>query len=401
MAPLEIVIVGGGPAGISTALSIARRRPDLTDRLAVLEKERYPRDKYCAGAIGARADRVLLALGARVDVPAVPIHGLSAALSITRRRVLVREEAAGRVVRRIELDHALALAARRRGVRVIEGARAARVAWAEGGVTVETSAGPFRARAVVGADGVGSVIRRAMGLPFGRVRAQVVEVDTEPTPADGPRDILHFDMRDRSSAGYAWDFPTLVDGRELVCRGAYVLHPDALGGAGAPVDPETLLRTRMAEMGLDLGRYRIKRFAERGLEPGLPISRPRALLAGEAAGIDPMLGEGIAQAIAYGELAGGYLAERLAEGDLRFHDWGERVRRARLGRDLRIRDHVMRRFYGPGRAAIERFLEDEPAFLRAGLRYFGGLPTRAPEVARAVASAALLAARIEARALLE
>jgi len=252
-----------------------------------------------------------------------------------------------------------------------------------------------------GADGVGSLVRRAMGLPFGRVRAQVVEVDTEPTPADGPRDLLHFDMRDRSGAGYAWDFPTLVDGRELVCRGAYVLHLDALAGAVAPVVPEPWLRARMAEMGLDLARYRIKRFAERGLEPGAPISRPRALLAGEAAGIDPMLGEGIAQAIAYGDLAGGYLADRLEDGDLRFHDWGDRVRRARLGHDLRVRDHAMRRFYGRGRGAIERFLEEEPAFLRAGLHYFGGLPPRAPDVLRAGASAALLAARIEARALLD
>jgi flavin-dependent dehydrogenase len=154
----------------------------------------------------------------------------------------------------------------------------------------------------------------------------------------------------------------------------------------------------MAEIGLDLGRYRIKRFAERGLERGLSIARPGAILAGEAAGIDPFLGEGIAQAIAYGALAGEYLAGKLEEGDLRFDDWGERVRRSRLGRDLRIRTEAMRRFYGRGRPSIERFLREEPAFLRAGLRYFGGLPASAPEVLRAVAMGALVAGWIEIEA---
>jgi flavin-dependent dehydrogenase len=179
-----------------------------------------------------------------------------------------------------------------------------------------------------------------------------------------------------------------------------VLHPDAIGGAGRPADPEAVLRGRLSEVGLDLGRYQVKRFAERGLERGIGIARPRALLAGEAAGIDPMLGEGIAQAIAYGALAGDYLAGKLEEGDLRFDDWGERVRRSRLGRDLRFRTLAMRRFYGPGRAAIERYLQAEPAFLRAGLRYFGGLPARPGEVLRAIATAALVAGRIEAGALL-
>jgi flavin-dependent dehydrogenase len=47
----DLAIVGGGPAGISTALR-PRRPPHL--RIVVLEKARYPRDKICAGGIGAR-----------------------------------------------------------------------------------------------------------------------------------------------------------------------------------------------------------------------------------------------------------------------------------------------------------------------------------------------------------
>ncbi len=405
----EVLIVGGGPAGTSAALALARRRPDLAGRIAVLEKERYPRDKYCAGALGGRADKALRAMGVRVDVPSVPVRGFSAAFRAGEVALRDGENGEngeiGRVVRRIELDHALALAARARGVRVVEGARVTRVAFGERGVVLESAAGAFEGRVVLGADGVGSVVRRAMGLPFGRLRAQVVEVDTEPVPADRPRDLLHFDLRDRSYAGYAWDFPTLASGAELVCRGVYVLHPDAVGavsaagaaGAAPPADPEVILRARLAALGLDLDRYRVKRFAERGLEPGLPIARPRALLVGEAAGIDPLFGEGIAQAIAYGALAGDYLAPRLAEGDLRFHDWTSRVRRSLLGADLRARRRLLGRVYveARGRDLIERSVLDQPPLLRLGMQYFNGGPFSAPNTLRAVVLGTILYGRLK------
>jgi flavin-dependent dehydrogenase len=426
MRELEVAIVGGGPAGLSTALFLAHSRPDLTDRIAVLERERYPRDKYCAGALGARADKILAGIGVTVAVPSVPIHGMSAAFQ--RGSIVVREPDIGRVVRRIEFDQALALAARARGIPVLEGAGVTAVAWdAEGrGALLETSEGPVRARVVVGADGVGSVVRRAMGLAFGRVRAQVAEVDTEPVASDDPaRDLLHFDLSLRDLPGYAWDFPTIAGGRSLVCRGVYVLSPraaparDQTQSPAPPSSPDPdvkeILRARLKSLGLDLDRYRLKRFAERGFEPSIELSRPGALLAGEAAGIDPMLGEGIPQAIEYGALAGLYLAEKLARGDLTFPDWTARVSASRLGQDLRIRAAFLERYYAKNakskdrsqntkpkidlRDPIERYVLTGPAFLRAGLRYFGGKPIGRVERLRALASAALFAPQVGLRAL--
>src|SRR5438874_1743250 len=78
-------------------------------------------------------------------------------------------------------------------------------------------------REKIGAGGVAGIVRRQAGLPRGALRAQVVELDTEAAPGDLPRDTIVFDFATRALRGYAWDFPTLVDDRPLVCRGVYAL----------------------------------------------------------------------------------------------------------------------------------------------------------------------------------
>ena len=45
----DLVIIGGGPAGLSTALHLQHLAPRLAERTVVLEAERYPREKICAG----------------------------------------------------------------------------------------------------------------------------------------------------------------------------------------------------------------------------------------------------------------------------------------------------------------------------------------------------------------
>lgn len=371
----EIVIVGGGPSGIATALFFAHAAPDLRDRLLVLERETYPREKICAGAVGARADRLLASIGVHVDVPSVPIQGLSVAAAGRRLSAHAQGSPIGRVVRRVEFDHALAEAARSRGVRIRAGVKVSDVSIDGAGVRLRTCQGELRARAVVGADGVGSVVRRALGLPRGAYMAQAVELDTPASATDLTRDLLHFDLEERDLPGYAWDFPTLVRGEPLVCRGIYELRAEGVPARpdDAPGTAERLLR-RTARQGLSCHGNALRRFAERGLSLQEPFARPRALLVGEAAGIDPALGEGIAQAIQYGAVAGPYLASSLRAGDLSFASFPEALRQSRLGTDLLLRARAVRWVYGPTRPIVERWVTGSRALAIAGMHYFAGKP---------------------------
>lgn len=376
---VRVAIVGGGPSGTTTALSIVREAPELAGRVVLFEKARYPREKPCAGAIGRRGDALLGELGVTIDVPSVHIDGISV---VTRAGAsIVAPGGVGRVVRRIEFDHALARAAIARGVTVRDGVAVEEVHDTGAGIVLRTTGGTVTADVVVGCDGVGSLVRRSLGVGAGKLRAQVLEVDTPPVVGDRARHLIHFDAVDRQLTGYAWDFPTIVDGEELVCRGIYRVKAGEDEGAA---DLSALLAERLESLGVDSRRGRDKRYAERGFDAVTRYAAGSRMLVGEAAGIDALTGEGIAQAIEYGVLAGRYLARKLRAaqtvvparaGPVDVADWHDVLTRSRLARDLRIRGRILRLYHGRWRDEIERFFADVPDALVLGAEHFAARPT--------------------------
>lgn len=363
MTEVDLLIIGGGPSGISTALHLQVAAPHL--RIVVLEAETYPREKICAGGIGARAFRKLEAIGVSVSCPMVNLNAI--ALKMGTETMLVRDPDLGVVVRRVEFDHAFAKVAIARGIEVRDGTRVTTVVVAEDHVRVETGCGDiYRARAIVGADGVSGITRRAAGFARAELRAQVVELDTEALATDQPRDTVVFDFTDRALNGYAWDFPTIVNDQPLVCRGAYVIH--TLG----PDSPKQRIDRYLTSRGLDLSRYKLKQYAERGFQPGAEIAKPRVMLVGEAAGIDIATGEGIAQAIEYGYVAGPFLARAFERDDLGFKSWGAHLSGRHLGWQLRVRHMAYEAYYGHRRDTIERWLPRMASLVNIGVQDFAG-----------------------------
>jgi hypothetical protein len=139
----------------------------------------------------------------------------------------------------------------------------------------------------------------------------------------------------------------------------------------------SLLDERLRAQGIDPSRCKNRRYAERGFEPALRVAQGHRMLVGEAAGIDPVTGEGIAQAIEYGVLAGRFVARRLTEagvGPIEVDGWHEVLRRSRLALDLRIRTRFVRLFYGPARPEVEQFLTESPDALFVGCQHFAAQP---------------------------
>jgi flavin-dependent dehydrogenase len=75
----------------------------------------------------------------------------------------------------------------------------------------------------------------------------------------------------------------------------------------------------------------------RWYQPLQRISSARVLLVGDAAGADPLFGEGISFALAYGELAANAIRAAFAAGDFGFRDYRWRVLRSEWGRNLLLR----------------------------------------------------------------
>jgi flavin-dependent dehydrogenase len=127
-----------------------------------------------------------------------------------------------------------------------------------------------------------------------------------------------------------------------------------------PQAPRALLRAALQEAlarrGVVLDHCEIKGHPLRWFHPRDAFSAPRVLLVGDAAGVDPLLGEGISFALGYGEVAALERRDAFARGDLSFGDYRDRVLHHRIGRSLRRRAAVAWLVYRIRSRGLLRFL---------------------------------------------
>lgn len=335
MRSIDVVIVGGGPAGLATALHLLRQDPAWADRCLVLERERYPRHKLCGGGITPFGLAQLRRLGLRLKVPYVPVRELH--FCYRGRTIRLPGDPALVVVRREAFDAWLAQEARARGVQVLEGQRVLGLERTPDGLMVHTERETFLARAVVGADGSKGLVRRAQGAAAQPPRAaRLLEVLTpasgaEPEFVEGVARFEFSPVRQQLQ-GYAWDFPSLVAGRPTLNQGVY----DARVAARRPkASLPRLLATHLGQPPEQVEGHPIHRFT-----PWNRFAGPRLLLVGDAAGADPLFGEGIGPALAYGEVAARALHAAFRRGDLSFQTYRRQVLTSPVGRYLLLRWYV-------------------------------------------------------------
>jgi geranylgeranyl reductase family protein len=286
---VDVAVVGAGPAGASAALAARRLGADVL----LLDRADFPRDKACGDGIAAHALDVLTALGVPDAVAGyrpVPALRLVAPGGGQVARPLPRP--AYTVPRRV-FDARLVAAALAAGA----GLRRHTVRRVEVAGDRVVLDGVLAARAVVGADGAGSVVRRALGQaanPDGHLGLAIRGY--APAPA-GP-----VEQRIVTSAthwpGYAWAFP-IGDGRANVGYGEVL--------TGRPLRRTHLLE-RLAVLlpEVDPGAVTDLRAHHLPLSTRRPVpGRGRIVLAGDALSlINPLTGEGIFYAVLSGALAG-------------------------------------------------------------------------------------------------
>ena len=162
--PLDVLVVGAGPAGVAAAIT-------ATDRglaVAVVDAATFPRDKTCGDGLTTGALRLLEQLGLpRASLATTAYERVEEAMLLSpsgrRVRLPIRRdgEYAGVVTRR-QLDAALVDHARARGVDVQEERAVETLTPVAHGVRVTTASGDeYTARFVVAADGHFSSVRRA------------------------------------------------------------------------------------------------------------------------------------------------------------------------------------------------------------------------------------------------
>jgi flavin-dependent dehydrogenase len=157
----DLLIVGGGPAGLATAIFAASEGFEV----ALLERRRFPIDKPCGEGLMPGGVRLLEAMGARLE-KSHPFEGIR---YIDEHNVAEArfQYGYGLGVRRTELSRALLARAREVGVEVREETRVEAVIQWPDSATVSFAEGSLDAKWVVVADGLGS---RVPGTPRGGLR---------------------------------------------------------------------------------------------------------------------------------------------------------------------------------------------------------------------------------------
>ena len=344
----DLIIVGAGPAGISTALHLAQVAPELVRRTLILEKASHPRPKLCGGGLMPDAEVLLQSLG--LDITEIPHCDVDwAHFDYNGRGMRMRAEKGGafafRTIRRYEFDAWLAGKARQRGFLIQENTAVKNLSVSGSEVRLETDQGRYRATVVVGADGSKSVVRRTVVPREKTHTARLLEIVTEPKPETSfhlqANSYFDFLFVPQGILGYTWDFPAIENGRRVRVRGIYDSNVFPLK---KDISMQAALADELGRHGYRLEDYDLQGHPLRWFEAQYALSAPHILLVGDAAGADALFGEGISIALGYGRLAAQAVKDAFARQDFSFRGYRRAILRSELGKSLQRRTWMAKTF---------------------------------------------------------
>ncbi|MFZ5643849.1 MAG: geranylgeranyl reductase family protein [Bacillota bacterium] len=312
---IDVIVVGSGPGGAMTAITLAKRGYSVL----VFEKHSLPRHKPCGGAVSAKAGELL----------GFPLGALSKSRIYRARLGVISgpwadidygENHFADIVERKEFDHHLVRIAGANGAVIHEREEFKHLVDCGDNVIVETNRGKYKGRFIVGADGALSTVRKHLGLRWKPAWGFALEgtyLFARKTKGFDPESLI-IDLS-RQEKGYSWIFPR----GDTLSAGIGTLRPKLPGA-------RTKLEKYMRQKGLGS--------SEPELLCGHPVPVDGAakkvlhgkagVLVGDAAGlVDPLTGEGIYYALLSGKIAGEELSMALYSGRRDLHNYSVRINR--------------------------------------------------------------------------
>lgn len=322
----DVVIVGAGPAGSTLAHRLASQGVDV----AVLEKSQMPRVKPCGGGCDAiLMDNLPPGVSLEPVIQDMAAHLLVRYQGHNESTYSIPEPIA--MTERHQLDWFLLEEAEGQGAKVYQKTNVQRLQRHPGYYEIETPAGSFRARIVVGADGAYSTVARLADIPRPRTVFIAAEWDIDAT-ADVLKQWRGKAMIDCSvrPLGYAWIFPkwsSLNVGFGLPKKFAKGIHDTV---------------AKFAE------RERLLQYPYRKFAHWIPFAKPESkarvgpiLLVGDAAGLaDPTTGAGISWGVRSSARAAPWIYQALKTNDLEYlegyeDDYRQTLKELQAGESLR------------------------------------------------------------------
>ena len=326
MTPWDAVVVGAGPAGAATALLLARAGA----RVVLLDRARFPRDKPCSEYLSPETTRLLERLGDGVlesveraaparlyGMKVIAPNGATMCGRFTSPHGYTAPRPYSFALPRTTFDAILVDAAARAGAVVREEVTVEDLSMdrdAVAGVVARTGGGTretLRARVVIGADGLHSVVARRLRLAR-RAGPRRIAFSAHVADVAGVRDLGELHV---GQCGYVGMGPigrgvttvalvlplAAVRLRAHELRTGFFAELERFPGLRGRFDPRRLVRPVLVT-----GPF--ARWTRRAVGPG-----GGALLVGDAADFfDPFTGQGIFSALRGAELAAAALLPALA-----------------------------------------------------------------------------------------